>query len=337
MDDRPEIAWTGRKRPATGVRVLKLNHLVVDPAVELEVELATCRRRLYDQLEVDAYQGSLRWCTPSSTQRLAMAELVDWSAYEREIDELIVASGLDTLHAELRRLILPSIRLRSRANLGVHWQPGQPRSRLGGVPHLPTGTEWPRNGGIPLAFLAEVDLAEVAPFDTEQQLPPDGTLVFFGDAESLAVCDVGASTTWRVLFGPAGTLLERREPPAGIPDEANFGEVLLQPELEPTLVDLQYDRLLEVVGEDWRAYHNLRGALADRHGGYQQVHRMLGHAWPAQDNPLRSPDRILLLQIDSEYAAGMQWGDAGGLYFTITRADLATRRFDHVSLEAQCC
>jgi uncharacterized protein YwqG len=44
----------------------------------------------------------------------------------------------------------------------------------------------------------------------------------------------------------------------------------------------------------------------------------------------------LLLQVDSDEAAGMMWGDAGMLYFWIRDDDLAARRFERVWCVMQC-
>ena len=47
-------------------------------------------------------------------------------------------------------------------------------------------------------------------------------------------------------------------------------------------------------------------------------------------------DWMLLLQLDSEEAEGMMWGDVGMLYFWIRRTDLTDRRFDRCWVLLQC-
>jgi uncharacterized protein YwqG len=44
----------------------------------------------------------------------------------------------------------------------------------------------------------------------------------------------------------------------------------------------------------------------------------------------------LLLQVDSDDAAGLMWGDAGMLYYWIRDDDLAARRFDRAWCVMQC-
>jgi uncharacterized protein YwqG len=41
-------------------------------------------------------------------------------------------------------------------------------------------------------------------------------------------------------------------------------------------------------------------------------------------------DWVLLLQLDSDPSANLNWGDAGMLYFWIPRQDLRDKRFDRV-------
>src|SRR5262249_2853470 len=61
-------------------------------------------------------------------------------------------------------------------------------SKLGGVPTLPEGVDWPRQRqtGTPLHFLAQIDLSQLPPTPLEgapsvQTLPKSGQLFFFAD------------------------------------------------------------------------------------------------------------------------------------------------------------
>ncbi|MDQ3090683.1 MAG: YwqG family protein [Actinomycetota bacterium] len=64
---------------------------------------------------------------------------------------------------------------------------------------------------------------------------------------------------------------------------------------------------------------------------------MIGHPTLVQPPDPRDedPDLCLLLQVDSDEAAGMMLGDVGRLYLWIHRDDLAARRFDRATLEFQ--
>ena len=47
-------------------------------------------------------------------------------------------------------------------------------------------------------------------------------------------------------------------------------------------------------------------------------------------------DWLLLLQIDSDDALQVMWGDTGRVYYWIRRQDLAARKFDRVWTILQC-
>jgi hypothetical protein len=49
------------------------------------------------------------------------------------------------------------------------------RSRLGGLPDVPAGWQWPEG----LTFLAQIDLEAMAFYDQNKLLPPNGLLLFF--------------------------------------------------------------------------------------------------------------------------------------------------------------
>ncbi|GHU74863.1 hypothetical protein FACS1894188_04450 [Clostridia bacterium] len=52
-------------------------------------------------------------------------------------------------------------------------------SKIGGFPHLPSEFSWPMYDGKPLAFIAQFNLADIAPFDKDSKLPHAGILYFF--------------------------------------------------------------------------------------------------------------------------------------------------------------
>lgn len=52
-------------------------------------------------------------------------------------------------------------------------------SRAGGNPELPPDTPWPTVDGHPMVFVAQLNMAEIAPFDPYAMLPKTGVLLFF--------------------------------------------------------------------------------------------------------------------------------------------------------------
>ncbi|MEU8364600.1 DUF1963 domain-containing protein [Nonomuraea sp. NPDC048882] len=49
----------------------------------------------------------------------------------------------------------------------------------GGLPRLPKGVPWPRVGDSAMRFLAELDCAALAPYESDLDLSAAGTLLFF--------------------------------------------------------------------------------------------------------------------------------------------------------------
>lgn len=102
-------------------------------------------------------------------------------------------------------------------------------SHLGGLPSLPPGTPWPRNGqtGQPLHFLAQIDCAELPRVETDTPLPEDGTLLFFAGLDEEMIWegpnDPGAGSDGddftRVLYVPAEQATGQGTPePDDLPD-----------------------------------------------------------------------------------------------------------------------
>jgi uncharacterized protein YwqG len=58
---------------------------------------------------------------------------------------------------------------------------GSCRSRIGGVPSVPMGFAWPYWKDKPLAFVAQIDISEIAQALLPQWMPRAGQLYFFYD------------------------------------------------------------------------------------------------------------------------------------------------------------
>lgn len=201
-------------------------------------------------------------------------------------------------------------------------------TRLGGAPDLPPGSSWPSFGDRPMAFVAQVNLAEVAPLDERGLLPPAGLVSFF-----CSPADLGREGSWHVSFTEAGTALVRSELPAEIPSHDRFGAVGLraEPELTYPPPDPSTLERLGLSPHEGLAYEDILEDESD-----SPRHRMLGHPDIVQSDMREAgPDLCLVLQIDSDDAAGMMWGDMGRLYFWIRPEDLVACRFDRSRLDYQ--
>jgi uncharacterized protein YwqG len=274
----------------------------------------------------------------------------------------LIDAGLAPHAAALDALALPCVRLAAdveptNASVGG--------SRLGGAPDTPAGFVWPVWRDLPLAFVGQVDLAEVAHV-LPGVLPPSGVLAFFyhpeQDSWGFDPADVGSA---RVYWFASVDDLRRHDLPASLPEHGRYHSVPLRFRAgvslaPPQALDVQALRLSNVE-ED--AYFELRELLQSR-DGEGPLHQLLGHPTPIQDEMqlecqlvsngincggpegYQDPRRAelahgarewrLLAQFDSDEQADMMWGDVGMLYFWIRESDLAARNFDRVWMILQC-
>ena len=198
-------------------------------------------------------------------------------------------------------------------------------SRLGGDPDLASDTPWPQVDGHPLAFVAQLDLAEIALPDCASPLPARGLLSLF-----VLPADIGFANTFALLYAPAGSQLGPAQPPAALADDDRFAALALRPARELSLPP-PTARAVQRLG--------LSDAEAATYSeivthGDQPLHRVLGHPALIQTSDPRDDDAdlTLLMQVDSEDANGMHWGDCGRLYVWIAARDLAAQRFGHATM-----
>ncbi|WP_026411538.1 YwqG family protein [Actinomadura oligospora] len=242
---------------------------------------------------------------------------------------------------------------------------------LGGEPSLPEDVEWPVwDGHGPLSFVASLDCASLSALETGLDLPSSGTLLCFyfdGQADEYASwvhpSEPGSRPGSRLLHVPAGTPVAPRPTPRPL---KAFGRVPLcavpsvnLPRLdhrfyEPLGIDPDTLRTDPVLVEFQDALWNLRGHYQHQVGGLpEEVQGDVEYEvadfpddWdldrsdpdnPHYDDILNEASRWkLLVQIASDDAADMLWGDAGVLYWLITAEDLAARRFDQARFTWQC-
>jgi len=238
------------------------------------------------------------------------------------------ASDFKRIHSRMRRMARPTLLLTP-----TH----APRfSKLGGEPEAPHGWSWPLSAQVPLAFLAQLDLAEVRAAGGPEWLPEAGALYIFNDDQRF-----GCADHVRVLFSPDG----ERTPmaaPVELPKRHRFGERrvgFLPMTSIPSLEWLGLD-IREVQATDEEL--DMLTSAADEAFSDQLQHRIGGYpseiqeAWMAIEcehlarglkyDPAVEPSETirrasktwrLLLQVDSDPALGMKWGDGGRLYVFI--------------------
>ena len=270
-----------------------------------------------------------------------------------EIEQAFNKSGLKTRIPVIDQLTRNSVRLstkpvdESTLALGI--------SKIGGHPDLPGTMQWPKQKGLPQSFLAQIRLADLRQFDSDQLLPPRGMLWFFYDAKQQIFGEQPEDRDgWRVLFNEdPSTQLQRMPTPAGLPAASLFQAcaltftseltLALQPELE--LPNFAWS------DEEQQAYEQVLDVLHTPEERAQPHHRLLGYPDTIQDDmriqcqlvsngitdsndpraanlQAGASDWLLLLQIDSDASAKMRWANNGMVYYWIKRADLQARHFD---------
>jgi uncharacterized protein YwqG len=205
---------------------------------------------------------------------------------------------------DLQSLARPSVRLATQRVPYARFETGA--SRIGGVPDVPRGFEWPRwapakprddkfgrawrpEGLAPLGFIAQIDLAAIPQID--DLLPDSGWLYFFYDRYcepwGFDPADRGCC---RVMYSDAArtALIRADAPDDADPEHIEYPcQVEAWPEL--TLPDCPPD--LEYGTAAYAAYHKLHDELIGAGGSAH--HRLLGHPQVIQ-NPME-----LECQLDS--------------------------------------
>jgi uncharacterized protein YwqG len=281
------------------------------------------------------------------------------SGIEAQID----AVGLHRHSDEIVRMARPCVQLVREPTEDLLLAVGA--SKLGGAPDVPPSFRWPVWKDVPLSFIAQLNLGEVAQHLPTSTLPSSGVLAFFyAAAEQPRGFDPQHAGSWRIFYFANDEDLTRREPPTGLPDRAvfpacraEFSERLSIPPLESSLIGtLSFDE------DEAEMYFDLEEALLE-HFVDNPLHHVLGYPDPVQGDmqlqcqlvshglswgdgsafrdprweelSLAAPEWNLLLQLDSDETAEMMWGGHGRLYFWIRDQDLARKDFSQVWMVLQ--
>lgn len=261
--------------------------------------------------------------------------------------------------------VAPHVRSAARVSTAPveNVKPG--RSRVGGAPDLAAGMSWPRRNGVPLAFLAQFDLGEVAQVLGDGPLPAAGHLWFFFDlAKWPSGSDPQDAGGGLVLFDSGAAALEPAAAPDDLAEKHRFPLCAVTMERFEDIPDSSNEPWLDARLDDdarMESYGEISAFLGA--GWSTDPHQLLGFARPVQDvmeeecqlvsNGITfgqrkkeaarvkeleagARDWRLLFQCESDGNAKMMWGDAGSLYFWIREQDLREARFDRTWTLFQC-
>ena len=271
--------------------------------------------------------------------------------------------GLERVSESISENIRNSVRLISRSVKEEKMELG--KTKIGGKPDVPEGFVWPEWKSGFLSFIAQINLSEVAKYDTEKLLPTTGILYFFYDANQetwgFDPEDVGSSKV--IYFDGDMSGLKRIDFPEDLDEEEGIFKacrVDIKSEMSLPGFDSAYVEELELDCDEEDAYFD----FCEEKNDDEIINKILGNPDQVQedmllqcqlasngifcgddsvsDNPRVEElkkgmkDWRLLLQIDSDENCEMMWGDVGRIYFWIKTEDLKNRNFDKVWLVLQC-
>ncbi len=259
-------------------------------------------------------------------------------------------------------------------------------SKIGGKPDLPADFVWPEFEGIdyrddsvkrrPLAFLAQINLKDVADYDQEELLPKTGLLSFFYEVTAMPWGFDGAHGDGaRVYYFSENETLV----PITLPEDLEEGilpecTVAFSPHISlpsyESFAELDETKTLgDEVFEDWDAYDECCETMGYDPDEMGDRTKLLGYPDLIQ-NPMeeecemiarghycgdsegyakvteeekedikrKAKDWRLLFQMGTVATEGyeLMFGDCGHIYFWIRKEDLLSRRFDRIWLILQC-
>jgi hypothetical protein len=265
---------------------------------------------------------------------------------------------------QLAQLVRPAITVHSRP--AAHDDPLIGVSRLGGLPDLSPALEWPVWQGQSQSFIAQINLLELPEFSERDLLPRSGMLFFFYDAaQSTTGSNLAERGSFAVIYRPQPETASRPGPAglrqAGIfkPALLSFSVVNSHPGFEhPALARLglsfeqclyDYSDVIRRAEEGLPAHRGPYHQILGHPGAFQtpvglDCERAQRNYWEldrsqqAELKPLiceHAEEWELLLQVDCDFHAGIDWPLTGCAYYMIRRQDLAQAQFDRAWLVIQ--
>jgi uncharacterized protein YwqG len=222
-------------------------------------------------------------------------------------------------------------------------------SKLGGDPELPEGVEWPIGDGRGVyAFATQIDLGAFRAHGGPEWLPLEGRLYAFVDVDRYGGDDQVLVIYTTEAVGPG-----RNAPPKvrGFPERrVAFEAYASVPSLDwlglenLNVSDAELDVLSGLPDEPFgdEIQHRIGGYPNEIQGGRLHVEcellrRGLPEGAEVTDAILRAARQWrLLLQVDSDSALKMNWGDGGRLYVFIREADARKGDFSKTVTLTQC-
>ena len=277
-----------------------------------------------------------------------------------------VLSFFGKLFARQPREILPPTervqaildRIHAEARPCFHLIPGGGgRTRFGGEPEI-TG-DWPRFGGRPMAHLARMDLAEIRAAGGPDWLPAEGRLHVFLDMgvraqdfepEQPGACIVRWETGDAPPLSPPADLKPRsRIAPFPLTFQSRISHADERVDIDWKRLTRDEERTLDAAILGFLSpepAHQIGGYPGNLQGDVMEIQcaaasarggdiRNLGDEDPTPADFAAARDWRLLLQVDSDPAAGFDWIQNGRLYFWVHEAEARAGDFSRVFVLAR--
>jgi uncharacterized protein YwqG/predicted DNA-binding protein (MmcQ/YjbR family) len=291
------------------------------------------------QLVIDSFDHDQRHEIDLVAHKLPPAEV---------LADLIAWHGLGRRRSEIERLARPALLLKTKRTPEGKLAVG--RSKIGGRPDLPDGLGWPAHRGKPLAFLAQLNLAELPGAASVEELPRTGMLWFFsvfgwqveGDADPQLPRGRPTRSWTQVLWQADNAARLRRVPTPPTVNSFQASGVEFVPITclpasaeEPAVTRRGWKESEKEKYEDLQSTFE---AVCDDALGNPPRHLLLGFADYEQEfvEAVAEEGLRLLFQLASDDNPAMGWGDGGYLYFFLRPQDLKRRNFTRVTKDYQC-
>ena len=287
----------------------------------------------------------------------------------QDFEELIDEYELGSIKAILKKIAKESISL-EKAGKETYAHTGN--SRVSGEPDLPPGVSWPQaKDGLPMTFLAQLNLKDVPADRKHLPLPQEGVLYFF-----IADFDSAINIEHRVIYvedtqklvrtpAPGITSLEKGQDfnpnaPYTLALDAGFSvSVIYADEIYESAdetgfdidedIDLFSDFVCDLSSSN--SLGNMFGYPREQHADSEIVAALMlltgkEYNYKADEgvqqiaNEIGSMEKaqeevadiVTLLELDSDNEAGFCWGDAGYIHFFMRKEDVLNKNFDKTYL-----
>ena len=250
------------------------------------------------------------------------------------------------------------------------------KSKIGGKPYLPKDFIWPYYQGLPLSFLAQINLEEVSSLDKDKLLPDKGILYFFYELETqewgYSPQNKGCA---KVFYFEDSSNFELIDFPKNMEDDykipefkINFKSNISLPSYEDFFNLVEDKEELKDITENefYDIYHSaydelskkylvpiekyikllaypdvIQNSMEEECAAIARGFNMGGIGYPKkykEEIKKASKDWILLFQMDTVETSDyeLMFGDSGHIYFWIKKEDLANKNFDNIWLILQC-